>query len=116
VHGHRRAVGFAQESSLADVLHQVGRDRLFTYLGTESPTTLEPSEPYAAISSGPPELVMEIAEAGGSLSPGLYLLPNISPESLVALTSPQESVVSSPAKAPPAPRVRLMSSVRRRRA
>jgi hypothetical protein len=100
--------------SLADVLHQVGREKL-AYVGDEPLVTLEPGEPYASISSsGPPESVMEIAEAGGSLKPGFYLLPHIPLDSLVALTSSQVVDAGSPVKGPLDPGTRLIRPVRRR--
>jgi hypothetical protein len=77
-------------------LHIVERESL-TYLGSGPLSSLEPGEPYASISSGPPELVMEIADAADSLEAGLYLLPRISAEVLIALTSSQEVDAKSPA-------------------
>src|SRR5215468_4363726 len=57
---------------------------------------------------------MEIVAVGGSLDSGLYLLPQIPAESLLVLTSSRKPEVDSPAKAAPAPGVRLVGLSRRR--
>jgi hypothetical protein len=102
VREHRGPIGYAKETSLADVLKQVPLADI-KYVGDDASWLPELSGDEHGRSRGPAELAMEVAREGGTLRPGFYHLRKVSPAAMARLTTSSTLAMPLPAAVARAP-------------
>ena len=116
VREHRGPVGYAKETSLADVLKQVPLADI-KYVGDDASSLPELSgDAEHGRSRAPAEMAMEVAREGGTLRPGFYHLRKVPPAAVSRLTTSSTLAMPLPvaaARTPSAETASAESTLRR---